>query len=289
MGKKLKTFLVKNYFSFSAWLFLANCFFKIFKRRILYRFSPLNEFTYEELKKFSRKDVVILGSGETINELREIDYKLLKNKLTFAFGRWYFNTFVPNILFVEFSKKKLYWLEEFLDGINKRSKDYSETLIFIEISDHIIFITNYISKNLSNNLLKNVRLISSIKTMHDKRFVNFILSNKSILNYLIRNNILFHSRSSTFYGVSLAIFQKSLLILCGVDGYQGYFNDSKDFKKITPKKNSSYKLHSTSNPLFGIPTLDQAFLIASKYIPIVLVSKNTLLSKNLKVINLEEF
>ena len=101
---------------------------------------------------------------------------------------------------------------------------------------------------------------------------------------IIKLDIFWHCRSSIFYGGLLALFLKSKdLHLIGIDGYSGYFSHNKNLiPEDIPSKHTKLGLHSSSNPMYGEPTITDAFLALSSKINTYVVSKNVLLKRFLK-------
>ena len=102
--------------------------------------------THQSLCKIKRNkgascQLTILGSGPTINELSEFDFEKIDYGVSFSVGRWFYNDYVPDILFLEFKSDATYWVDSFIAEINKLTQKYEDCVFVIEVFDKIIRFT----------------------------------------------------------------------------------------------------------------------------------------------------
>ncbi len=282
----MKKFLKNNFFEFASNIYLLTKIIKLIRILVLYKINKIPLFTFSYINKFCNlaeiNSIAALGIGYTINELTYSDYESFKNMLSIGFGRWYYNDFVPNIIYTEFPKGSETWRKEFIKSMNEREESYKNTMILLHVNDENFKLHKSIIYKFSPKLRGNIRFAIFLTSMNDRRFPDYFLKQKFVLFLLKKLNILFHCRSSSFIGASLALnLKKNNLILAGIDGYSGYFikDPNHKFNKISVSKNMDLKLHSTANPDFGRPTITEAFIAASKHLKIFIKSENSLLSK----------
>lgn len=297
--KNLKNFFKETIFFSLGPIFIIKRIIKIEKNKRKYLKAGLNIFKFKKLDFLANKlkkksEVVILGCGETVDELTQNDFELLKTKITIGISRWFYQEFVPDILIAEFSCiDKNYnddrWLNHFLEGINSRSNEYKNTLLLIEVFDKSFKLQNEIINRISPQLKENIFFISSFCSFNFKNFPLYFSNNRIFLNILQKLDILWHSRALVFYGASIALYLKAKnLILIGVDGYEGYFKLFNKFdKKYIVNKNFSQNLHSSANPKFGFPTITDSFFQISNLINVKTTSINTIISEYVPVVNLD--
>lgn len=248
----------------------------------------LKEINSKYQNDYNNKKIIIICSGKTFSELDENDFKYLNNSLNIVHGLWDNYPFKVDILFAEFSPRKIHLLDRFIEIMDKNFETFKDTILLIDISnDENLIIHKSLMQRLNNNLRKQVRFLTSITSLNSSYFPNSILKTKYLLKFLFHRNILLHCRSSSFIGASIALFLKvESIYLVGIDGYSGYINNEKLINAKTKKnlvnKNLNRKFHSTADKNYGEPTLTEAFLALSRYIQVYPVSNNQLLSKYLK-------
>lgn len=234
------------------------------------------------------KEVVIFGNGPSIKELKDVFFEKSKKRLTIAVGRWFFHDFVPNMIYLECKMDNFKWIDDFCNGLNIRKKDYSKTIILIQMESPNTETLLRIKKNLSPSLFLNVRFSSETRSLNCSKYFDSVLSSRIIKNLTILSNTLMHCRSSASIGGSIAVLLKAKkLIVTGVDGYNGYFEgkDNENFHKLAvSRKNFGVNLHSSADPLYGVPTITDCFVGVSKHIPTVVSSKKTNLADYIKTI-----
>tara|TARA_Y100001978_G_C23678175_1_gene427584 strand:- start:835 stop:1719 length:885 start_codon:yes stop_codon:yes gene_type:complete len=290
----MKNFLKKNFFTVAYQLYLINKFIQIIQNIIRYKINNIPLFSFHCLESFCNlkeiDTIALLGSGYTIQELTSSDFSSFKKMLSIGLGRWYYKDFVPNVIFAEFSENSENWendwVNEFIDGLNKKADLYKNTMILLFVDDKKFKLHKRIISKFNHKLRNNIRFTILLTSMSDIRFPRYLLNNKLVLFILKKLNIIFHCRSSSFIGASIAIaLKKENLILTGVDGYSGYFikDPNHPFNKVTVSKNIEFELHSTANPNLGRPTITEAFIEASRHINIFTMSENSLLSKYLPI------
>lgn len=221
-------------------------------------------FSYLEMKSVldskGVKEVVVLGSGRSILQLKDDDFEALKSRLTIGIGRWIFHEFVPDYYFLEVSEKgKLnQWLIDFLALLNEKKHEYRNTIIVFGTSNQQI--RAEIHKVLDVSLIPNIRYSIVLKPPSGNgMFAPFVKLANSLAAPL-KFGFLLHCRSSTAAMAMCGFYTHAdRVLLAGVDGYTGYFSDDPDFHKDYGglEKNYKHQLHSTSNPKFGYPTLPQ--------------------------------
>ncbi len=258
-----------------------------------------NRFYYKDLLRFKEKkqEVVILGSGQTINELTESDYAAISERVSIALGRWIYKDFVPDIYILEAneSEKMIIWLKDFCNLLLKRMSDYKNTIIIIDGAKGSKKIRNIVDEMLPVSIRKNIRFSITLKSPSGSTevfstFLRIILKSRIYRFY----NVLLHCRSSTVMATLLGLyFRPNKIILAGVDGYAGYFASSDnarfhgDYGGLD--KNYNYSLHSTANPEFGLPTVTDCIRVISEdVVPCEVTSEHTVLSKYLLICSFDQ-
>ena len=298
--KKLRiSYLKELVFFLIAPLFILTKIYKSENLKRKYIAKGLNIFKFDKLNCLSQKldnksEIVILGCGASVDELTKQDFNHLENRITIGLARWFYQDFVPDILIVEFSRldkdfKDTRWLDHFIEEINKRSMEYSKTLILIEAVDSLFELHYDILNRISPILRTNISFIISFTSYNFKNFPKYFISFPIYLRILQSLNILWHSRTIAFYGASIAFYLKAKnLLLIGLDGYEGYFKSFSSYKNdLILNKNFKNKMHSCSNPEFGVPTMTDSFVQISKFINVNVVSKNTIISKYVPVVQIK--
>ena len=293
-----KMLLNKSYFI--KRLFYALAPFLLFKRllraeykryKILY--SGLPYFSYDEIKEISRlkscNSIAVIGSGTSVEDLNDQDVKSMKNYLSFGISRIIELDFATDILYAEFSLKLSDWKEEFLKRINKKAGQFENTIILLEVNDASMNLHHEIYDKIDKKLKKNIRFISHVSSISDSRIIKYIINNKYLLRYMFQRDLLWHCRTSSFYGVSLALaLDIDRIHLIGLDGYSGYFNVKSPLNLPSDIQNLNNELHSTYDPLYGRPTILDAINSASNQIKFTVQSKKMIFSKYFPVKRLSD-
>tara|TARA_B100000886_G_C20426344_1_gene494237 strand:+ start:2829 stop:3740 length:912 start_codon:yes stop_codon:yes gene_type:complete len=264
-------------------------------RKLNYKLCELKEIQ-QLFKNKKSNNFAIVAPGSSFAELTMDDIKILNNTYNIVHGLWDDLPFRADILFAEFTPDKIDLLYRFVKSLNKNIKSFKNTIFLVDISNDKNFkIHKLLLETLDPILKKQVRFISSIKSMHSSFFPSAILRTKYLLNFLFERNIFWHCRSSSFYGATISLFLRpKSIFLIGIDGYSGYYVNEKYIGKDAcnlnnlDSKNVKYELHSTANKEYGEPTITDAFIALSKYLTLFTVSKNQLLSKYLKCRRLSE-
>lgn len=263
--------------------------------KLNYKLCELSELN-KLFKKYKSKNLSIVASGSSFGELTNKDIQTLNNTFNVVFGLWDDFPFKADILFAEFSPQKIDLLHRFVNSVNKKVNTFKNTLLLVDISyDEDFKIHKLLLKKLHPSLKGKVRFIAKITSMSSSFFPRSMLRTKYLLNFLIKRNIFWHCRSSSFYGATISLFVKPKAVyLIGIDGYSGYYFNKEYIEEEAIKlnnqdsKNIIYELHSTANKKFGEPTITEAFIALSKYMPVFTISKNQLLSKYLMCQGLRE-
>lgn len=289
MKKKLVVFLKGYPFTISLVLFVIN----LIKHFV--SFKNANTFTYNKLKSHittQGKDFIILGSGQSINELNDDDINYLNENISIGVGRWIYHSFIPNIYFLEVSEepKMLVWLDDFAKLLNLKKKEYADVLIIFDGATKSTLIRNRIFKKVTKELHCNILFSKTIiPPTGDIKYLYHTIKLFRLFKFVNFLNLTLHCRSSVVLSAIMGLnlgFKKVILI--GVDGYTGYFQSwdnqlfHSDYGGL--EKNKNYSLHSTSNPKFGSPTVPECFyLLNEKFIKIEVFTKNTILFPRLNI------
>ena len=289
LKKKLVDFLKGYPFAISLVLFVINLIKHFFS------FKNANKFTYNRLKSHittQNKDFIILGSGQSINELNNDDIDYLAENISIGVGRWIYHSFIPNLYFLEVSEepKMLDWLDDFAKLLNARKKDYANVLIIFDGATKSPLIRNRIFKSIANELHCNILFSKTIiPPTGDINYFYYTIKLFRLFKFVNFFNITLHCRSSVVLSAVMGLnldFKK--IILIGVDGYTGYFQPwdnpvfHSDYGGL--EKNKNHSLHSTSNPKFGLPTVPECFyLLNERFIKIEIFTRNTILYPKLQV------
>ncbi len=281
--KKFRIFLIKRFF----YLLLPYLFFKRLIKAEIIRFKIINKgykhFSLKEINqiflKKENKNIVVLGSGLSINKLTNSSLIEFKKNLSMGISRWIEHEFVPDLLFSEFTPKDKEWLHYYVNKINSKSNLYESVIFIFDVSDSSMKLHSEIYKSLNYKLRKNIRFMTHLNSVADIRFMPFILESNKLMNFLRNRDILLHCRASAFYGGIIGLFLKAKNVhLVGLDGYSGYFFD-KNISFDTDKKNLVSKLHSIYDKKVGSPTIIEAFQFLSKKIYLTVQNTDSILSK----------
>lgn len=255
-----------------------------------------NKFRYKEMKnlldKKENKTLIVLGSGKSVNEINLKTFQKFNSSLTIGVGRWIFHDFVPDVYYIETSadEKLFAWTVEFINILKTRVDDYSKVIIIFSANNSNV--KKYIIDNVPRELKDNIRFSVAIKSISDKGFFYPFVELINKLNIPNLLNLLVHCRSSVAALVMLGYYINSKnCCLLGVDGYTGYFSNDPIFNKDYGglDKNYNYQLHSTSNPMFGLPTLpDCIAVINSYYIKVFIITQNSVLYNVVEYKNINE-
>ncbi len=254
------------------------------------RIRRLPSFEYRAISHLStvfHKPLLILGSGPSASDFAKLRMKPSSIGITFAVGRWFLFDLIPDILFLETSPEKLYWTDKFITALNGKAHAFTNTIILIEVFDSSFATHRYIFSNLSPILSKNLYFICSIKCSTRpalRNFYEWVHKSNFIHNVNKYLSILSHCRSAVTLGLSLSysLGIKNVYVT-GVDGYSGYLCDRSNVEfHMTGlhenSKNLDHKLHSTSNPAFGNPTVPECFIAMRELVNISVTSSSSLLS-----------
>ena len=94
----------------------------------------------DHLKNKITNGFVVLGSGPTVNELTEVQFDNIANKVSIATGRWIWHDFVPDIYIIESGRSEPMqrWLKDFSKKLTEKEVEYRNTIIFpTAIRDHL--------------------------------------------------------------------------------------------------------------------------------------------------------
>lgn len=245
--------------------------------------------------KLHARYLTILGSGPSVKELGVPEFSKIDSGFSFAVGRWFYLDYVPDVLFVEFKNDALYYAEAFIKKINTKKNEYQNCIFILQVEDKKYQIHNLLKEKISTKLFKNIyftHLLKSPSYPQAPGFFGWVLSNEITSFVLLKLGILAHCRSSVTCGFSLGKgMDINQIMVVGVDGYSGYFADKKDEEfhmkgNFDNARNCNFRLHSTSDPNHGHPTVPDCFLDASSYFEIEVFSKNSILSKMFPLPNL---
>ncbi len=262
-------------------LFYIRCQILFIRNRYLYSIKDLEII----ISKKKKKRMYLFGSGPSIHELNQTYYNEASKGISFATGRWYTHSFVPDILYLEFDStiRKYKWLEIFANDLNNKKSLYLNSLILINIP---IKDLNKLSKEFLNKidstLRKQIRFVTVLTASECKNYFYYVLNN-SLINFLIKRwPILLHCRSSISCGLTISrILGLKDIYIAGVDGYPGYFLKYKSNWGRLEDKDTIEELHSTANPKRGIPTIDNCFASCDQIFNIKVSSKKTRLYEEL--------
>lgn len=289
MNSEIKDWIKLKYPQLFVPIFLC---FKIPLTFKLLRFP--SRFRYSDLARYKHKkpEVVVLGSGQTVNELTEDDYKSISQRVSIALGRWIYQDFVPDIYILEASESEhmMRWVKDFCAELTRRANEYQNTIIIFDGTKGSKKIHSFIKESVPKSIHENIRYSITLKSPSGSSevfhvFLKFMLKTKLYRLF----DLLLHCRSSSVLAVLLGLyFEPRKIILSGVDGYVGYFaaDDNKKFHGDYGglDKNYNYELHSTANPVFGLPTVTDCMrIISSEAVPCEVTSERTLLSKHLPI------
>jgi hypothetical protein len=282
--------LLSNYPYFASFILLSV--------NVLKNLSPSfckNRFTYKKIRSrinFTDKKFVILGSGESVNELNDNDLDYIRNNVSIGIGRWIYHDFTPNIYFLEVSESPqlMKWLGDFIELINRKKNEYRDVLVIFDGANKSNKIKNFIFENIDESLTNNILFSKTIiPPTGCIKYLHTTLKLFRFLKFFDFFNLTLHCRSSVVLCAILGLnlgFKK--IDLVGVDGYSGYFKswDDKNFHTDYGglEKNKNHSLHSTSNPEFGLPTVPECFyLLNENFITVEILTKNTVLYPRLKI------
>lgn len=237
---------------------LPYLFFLFFKSIIanFFVFLYIKIFVYRKLKYFNftnykntSKTIFILGSGSSVNELTDENWRKIKNNTSIGLNFWIAHKFIPDFLFIE------------------PALEYRGLLSIIEESENryknVTFIIKGIESLKFNSTKKLVRAI--VKANHKMFFareiglpsfnINDLTKSLRILRIIgfFNINILAQSRSSIVLLLYYSIIKGyKEIVLSGIDLCGSYFYEDKNFTLYTVfhgQNNSTLKINSKSKNL----------------------------------------
>lgn len=247
-----------------------NLYYKIFilneKRKLKQSFNRDNKIAslknIEDFnaKKYKTSDTLfVLGSGASINSLKEEHWQEIRNSDSIGFNFWPLHDFVPTyyVFEVPFTHKRRELLIEIL---NSKSKDYSNTPIIKKTSNVTIDLNRF-----NPVIIDNLYLSNDIELPGMLKFSD-VLDRISCDGKLDELSYLLRKRASLSYMIFFAIrcgYKK--IVLCGVDlNNTNYFYDNIDysdkfsFSKMTSEQSGN--LHKTMNSNSSNLTIDKVIL-----------------------------
>ena len=286
---KLKRFILKYCFTIIAPIFILKQLIIAEIKRYNMGKNGMPVFCFRELSELyidkALNNMIIIGAGSSLNDLSKSDSQSLMKHLTFGIGRVMELDFHLDIVYVEFSHGRLDWMDEFIKRVNDKVYKHENTLFMVEINYWNMDLHQLFFDSIDVRLRKNIRFINHIKSISDKRILDYIFKRAFILKYIFKRNILWHCRTSSFYGVNLALALGIKDIhLMGLDGWTGYVSLQEKLDLNADKKNLRNELHTTYDPEFGEPTILDAILESSKYLEYSVQSKKMIFSNYFKVI-----
>ncbi len=188
--------------------------------------SGLKIFDSRELDMFSEKTCFILGSGKSVNELNDYQWKIIKDNFSIGINKWLIHDFIPDAISLEKNNFKQFY-ETILSG--KRLVDSNLKFIFYPF--HGFIIENKFPYKIQRDLTGRIRLLIShsqqIKKYSD--LTDLLQTKGSIKGFVngARNGFVYELNGSVFRLVNIAIaagFKK--IVFVGVDlnsGIDSYF------------------------------------------------------------------
>ena len=303
--KKLSVFCERKLFIIYFFIaFLKSFFFSNIKIYFISLRNGILPYRKKIIQSKKQSDTLfIFGGGETINEITEEQWKIIKNSDSLGINRWLYHSHVPTYMMIEGAKKKdLPFIKEVQESIYKTWQDsnsrYKNTLILIKDLDALLIDFEKIK------LFKN-RMYSMLKLIPPGKTLKGLAKSFSIINRIkLLQNVCFPpgSRGSITHATSFGVLSGyKNIILCGIDLCGGYYWDSckpellfaevPTFLPVDKEKRKKFKVnlstHETMIPENSEVTIDQVLLNISKFLnkdqKIYVNSANSLLSKHFPV------
>jgi hypothetical protein len=233
----------------------------VIKQGIGQHFSELN------LKNYKKSETVfILGSGSSINQLRDHQWDIIASSDSIGFNFWLIHDFIPSLFFFELPRDldRRMILSKLL---NKKSRDYQETPIVVKkvFGHEKEGLLDFIPQKIYSNIFfaRTVDLVSRNEPQH------LLLLQKRLkalqkLRYITKDSsqirILFQQRASLSYLIIFAYMMGyNNIVLCGIDlnNTNYFFSERETYyqHKGIPTPNNVQQdqvhktMHATLNPL----------------------------------------
>lgn len=247
---------------------------------LFYRRDPV--LLNKKVKASEKNTAFILGSGKSLQSLTEKEIALIHKGFVIGSGRLiYDGRITPDLYITEcassFRETSRFYAEFFGPQVCFRINDLKNTLFLVKIS------------YFSFKKIRKIEMTFPAEVRSNIIFFNQFLSPigsaeafSCFLRFIFRFSIIFRlrqfpaCRSNNVLATILAVrYHFSSIFLLGNDGYTGYFYDAEGkgdcFKakqvelQFIGNKNSSGELHSTYDPKFGLPTVQQCMEEISKF------------------------
>lgn len=223
----------------------------------------INHSFISKINSIKKSDTLfILGSGESILDIKAENWEHIDVNNSIGFNNWYAHAFVPDIFVFELKNSKEI-TSRFMNNFQKMYKKYTEATILWKDC-----------WNYHGDTLEKFDFLSSLEIY----FPFFIeLEGKSILEFEANtkrasalrsnlskdksNNLIFQKRASVIALVDMALMLGfKNIVLCGIDlNNSSYFWESSKYKNsnslILPKSELRDGMHRTNDPSYGELTI----------------------------------
>ena len=218
----------------------------------------LNKFSLSKLReKKKSKTLFILGSGASINELRNSDWQMIRENDSVGFNLWPIHNFVPTFYMFEPSKypDRVKLVHELLSLKVDEYRDVPMIGVYFgdeRTNRHL----DGFPKELKENTYMSYALIPGKEKHTFEKGLKLI--NES---GLYKANLLFSKRATVARAVLFG-FQMGYkdIVLCGVDlNNTKYFYEDEKYKNLPisiPQKHQKGNVHNTLDKTYGELTID---------------------------------
>lgn len=242
----------KYYIKQSKKLYNQYLIFKSLKRNFI---SSPNILNYKLLSNNVKKSntLFILGSGSSINDMTEKNFKLIQKNNSIGFNNWTLHEFVPDYYTLDFKdnnivNEKIAFAQ--IHNFNHRYTDYKNVHFILRLNRSYPKYVKHL--NTFNNLHFGFQLAISGATSFDYRDnIKFLISTK-----LINSNHVFYNKNSSVHNAIMFAYKMKYkkVVLCGIDllNTKYFYDHNKENIKsrgliLTPKVQTS-KIHKTNHP-----------------------------------------
>lgn len=231
----------------------------LFKKTVLYLLSSIILLEFNKTSKiFIKKSdtIFILGSGSTINEINEKQWKNIKKHSTIGFNYFMFHNFIPDSYLIEPERvKDLLLCKNLINLIKKKKKYLSKTKIIMHRMGCYKII---------KYCLKNYSIDFKLFTPFDFGFKTNIQIKKFLNSSLIKFSNYFFLPAQGCASVERIVLSAYLhgfknIVLCGVDlnnneyffykktKYENELKKNAQIIKIFNKKHHAKNIHATND------------------------------------------
>ncbi|HHX70281.1 MAG TPA: hypothetical protein GX708_19795 [Gallicola sp.] len=216
-----------------------------------------------DIKNKKTSDTIfIMGSGRSINNYSEKQWKDIVNSDSLGFNFWLLHEFIPSYYMYELPRDKK-MKEDFLYNLEHVEEEYRNTLIFLKEGNN----GKKNSRVIPTNIFKQTKVLFNptipiIEVSQLERALKFI--QKTINKKDNRKIVVFNKRASLFSAVLFSyLCGYKNIVLCGVDLNNTSYFYEENAKEIinrglrVPNTGQRGNIHKTDNSEYGEVTISE--------------------------------